>query len=246
MATQQKTTQAGQLTKIVTFTRPRRNAQQKNRAPKARESDEKTRRNNHKHSREALEELLYTNFSSADHFVTLTYDDLHALHRWKYIAADVKNFLKRLRYRRQKRGEELKYLYVIEGFHGDARPHVHLIVNGSASGSILDDLESTWRRGAVNVKKLEGENLGALASYLSKEFNPAQYERGAEFRGVNAFHPSRNLRRPTVKTASLARHAAPFAPPGATILESESKTDVSGERFTYLKFLRPEGTDADH
>ena len=242
MATQQKTVEAGQLTKIVTFTRPRRNAQPKTRAAKAKESDEKTRNNNAKHSRETLEELLYCNFTSADYYITLTYDDLHALHKWKYLSADIKYFWKRLRYYRRKRGEELRYIYVVEGFHGDARPHVHAIVNATATGSIMDDLESTWHGGMIkDVKKLEMENLGALATYLSKEFNRDQQERGKEFRGINSFHPSRNCKRPAVKTTTLNSHAAPFAPPGSVIIETKSSRDANGERFNYLKFLRPEG-----
>lgn len=232
----QITTEAGQLTKIVTHTRQKQKRSDRPRARKENLSPAAMQRANDRRSRERLEEMLYANFTAADYFCTLTYDDAHLLTRWKYIQADVQNMIHRLRYRRGRRGDSLRYIYVIEGFHGDKRTHIHIVLNAPESGgSVFEELRAAWRGGGVDAKPLSDyETLGAVSQYLTKE---SITEEGRVMKGVNAWHPSRNCIKPTVKVSGSER--APFAPPGAVILERESRMDFTGERFNYLKFLRP-------
>ena len=180
--------------------------------------------------------MLYSNFSSADYLCTVTYDEEHLLTRWRYIRADIQNFLKRVRYYRGKRGDTLRYLYVVEGMHGDKRTHFHIIVNAPESGSsVFEEVRAVWRGGSVDVKQLSDfATLGALAQYLTKEGLSLE---GRTMKGAHAWHGSRNLIKPKVTVSGSDR--APFAPPGAIILERESRMDFTGAQFNYLKFLRP-------
>lgn len=232
----QKRTDAGQLTKIATYTRRKQRKSDRPRARKEKETPAAQQRINDRISRERLEEMLYANFSSADYFCTLTYDDEHLLTRWKYIKADVQNFLKRMRYRRGRRGDTLRYIYAVEGMHGDKRTHFHVVLNAPESGvSAYEEVRAAWRGGSVDVKQLSDyKTLGALSQYLTKE---GRTEEGCAMKGAHAWHGSRNLIKPTVTVSGSDR--APFAPPGAIILERESRMDFTGEQFNYLKFLRP-------
>lgn len=232
----QKITEAGQLTKIVTHTRRKLKKSDKPRSQKEKVTQAAQQRANDRRSRERLEEMLYANFTSADYFCTLTYDDAHLLTRWKYIQADVQNLIHRIRYHRGRRGDSLRYIYVIEGMHGDKRTHIHIVLNTPESGiEVYEELRAAWRGGSVDAKPLSDyETLGAVAQYLTKE---SMTEEGRAMKGVNAWHASRNCVKPIVKVSGSEK--APFAPPGAVILERESRMDFTGERFNYLKFLRP-------
>lgn len=232
----QKITEAGQLTKIVTHTRRKQKKADRPRAQKENATPAARQRANDRISRERLEEMLYANFASTDYFCTLTYDDAHLLTRWKYIQADVQNMIHRLRYHRGRRGDTLRYIYVIEGMHGDKRTHIHVILNAPESGvKIFEELRASWRGGGIDAKPLSDyETLGAVARYLTKE---TLTEEGRTMKGAHAWHASRNCVKPTVLVSGSDK--APFAPPGAVVLERESRMDFTGERFNYLKFLRP-------
>lgn len=231
----QKRVDAGQLTKIITHSRPRRHAESKQRAAKDKATTAAMQRANDRHSRERLEEMLYCNFSNQDFFCTLTYTDERLLHRWKYLKADIQRAIRRLRYHRGKRGDSLRYIYVVEGLHGDRRAHFHIVINRAESGTnILEEMRAAWDGGAVDVKRLaDYETLGALARYLCKE---QISDEGRAIKGINLWHASRNLAKPVVTLSGVDR--APFAPPGAVILERSSRMDFTGEQFSYVKYLR--------
>lgn len=235
----QKITKAGRLTRIVTYSKPRRVKETKPRVEKATPTTAAQQRANDRRSMERLEDLLYTNFSASDLFVTLSYDDANLLHRWRYIQADVQNFIHRLRHHRQKRGDSLKYVYSIEGQHGNKRTHVHIVLNAAKGADALEELCAVWHGGNVDVKRLQDWNtLGALAAYMCKE---GTGEATREMKGRNLWHPSRNLRKPTVKITGSDR--VPFAPPAAVVLERESRMDFTGEKFSYLKYISAQTPD---
>lgn len=228
---------AGPMTRIITYTQvfPREKPEQ--RAAKEKATDAAHQRMNDKYSYEKLEERLYCNFTSADYVVTLTYDDAHQLTRWKYIRATINRFLKRLRYARKKRGEDLRYIYVTEGLHGDHRAHHHIVLNAPGPGiDIMEELRACWHEGSViKAERLEMLSLGALSKYLTKE----PVEKGRAFKGNRAWNASRNLKAPTVTYDFVDIGKIPFAPPGAHVVVAESvKTENGFGSFTHLKYIR--------
>lgn len=127
---------------------------------------------------------LAANFVRRDYFVTCTYTD-------EFLPADKKSaesgpwkkYVGRLRRARKRRGGELKYIYVTEGFHGkssggpleedgdleDRRLHHHFVVN-NAGPEDLDELRSLWPGGGyVRIEPLDIRYYTALAKYMTKE-----------------------------------------------------------------------------
>ena len=72
-----------------------------------------------------LEEILLTNFKQGDQYITLTY----AKEPKDYDEAirHLTNYIKRLRRRYQKAGQELRYIYTTE--YKGKRIHHHILVN---------------------------------------------------------------------------------------------------------------------
>lgn len=165
---------------------------------------------NDRNSRKKLDRLVNTNFGPDDLHVTLTYkgtppDQARA-------ARDVRNYLRRVRYWRQKHGlPEMKYIYVMEWEDPESGPqpvqmvfdgledpepdavkpkriHAHVIM----SGMDRDAAESLWKLGRVNSRKLQPDEFGLrdLTGYLLKA--PKTKKR---------WYGSRNLKQPKITTS---------------------------------------------
>ena len=163
---------------------------------------------NDRNSRKRLDRLVNTNFGAEDLHVTLTYSGTAP--EQKQAARDIRNYLRRVRYWRQKHGlPEFKYIYVMEwedesdpepvqmvfeGFEpaGDPvkpkRIHHHVIM----SGMDRDAAESLWKKGRVNARKLQPDEFGLrdLTGYLLKA--PKTKKR---------WYGSRNLKEPRITTS---------------------------------------------
>ena len=165
---------------------------------------------NDRNARKKLDRLVNTNFGPDDLLVTLTYAGAPPDQRTA--AKDIRNYLRRVRYWRQKHGlPDLKYIYVqewedaaegpqpvqmvFEGFE-DAGPggrgtgkakriHHHVIM----SGMDRDAAESLWKAGRVNARKLQPDEFGLrdLTGYLLKA--PKTKKR---------WYGSRNLKQPKI------------------------------------------------
>ena len=132
---------------------------------------------NQKCSMWELETRLAVNFDSQDHVITFTYDDRH-LPRNKNVGGFM--FQEFIRILRRKRGEDLKYIFVTEGFHerreGDGdlengRIHHHAVINAAGPGD-LDELRSLWLwqfGGYLRAERFGDYGCSALAAYLTKE-----------------------------------------------------------------------------
>lgn len=158
---------------------------------KKRKSRKVQRDLNDKNARKKLIRLLNTNFDTNGYWVTLNFakapEDLNEVDRI------MKNYIKRLNYRRKKLGiPNMKYIYVSEiGKNG--RAHVHMVTDNLLD---RDTIEDTWKHGKRNhVRRLDPDDFGltGIATYLSKD--P---------KGRKRWKASRNLKQPKI-TQSLTK-----------------------------------------
>lgn len=111
---------------------------------------------NDKNARRYLVQLGNGNFGIGDLHVTLTYNKDYLPENEEEAEMIVKNYLRRIAYRRTKLGlEPLKYILVTEyGYSKDGakitRIHHHIIMNGNLS---RDDVELMWTTDRINWKK---------------------------------------------------------------------------------------------
>ena len=169
-----------------------RSQEQNARKAKLNMTRERQQQLNTRRSKRQLVLLMENNFSyDRDVHVTLTYageePDLRRCRK------DIRNFLTRVKRRREKRGlEELKYIYAV-GHDRDQRIHVHMVMNG---GIGRDELEKMWGKGYANTIRLQqqGGGLQGMANYLYRQNEKAR-DMG-ERAGVHMWSGSRNLKKP--------------------------------------------------
>lgn len=169
---------------------------------------------NDRNARKKLDRLVNTNFGSEDLLVTLTYAEDPPDQR--EAARDIRNYLRRVRYWREKKGlPDLKYIYVQEWEEEQAAGPMQMVFEGMdpagepvkakrihhhviMSGMDRDAAESLWKRGRVNARKLQPDEFGLrdLTGYLLKA--PKTKKR---------WYGSRNLKQPkiTVSDHKLSR-----------------------------------------
>ncbi len=189
---------------------------------------------NLKMSWEKLELQLAANFSGRDHHVTLTYREADLPPSREAAVKLLKKFLVQLRACRRPRGETLKYIYVTEDKHGDARLHHHIVIN--STGNDYEVIRSLWIYGDdVNIEPIAIPGYTVLAKYLTKE--PREY--GKTEVGARTWTPSLGLKKPEPDTGFVPDNMTLTAPPGAIILDRDEKRNGFGE-FVYLKYLLPE------
>lgn len=104
------------------------------------------------------------------HYV-LTFDDEHLPAKFADARRELRNFLRRAhRLREQVSGsKELRYIYAIEGLHGDHRYHIHLILDDRELQPAV--VRYLWRCGMVDDSPvlLGKGGYRRLAEYLTKE-----------------------------------------------------------------------------
>ena len=110
--------------------------------------------------------LLNANFGEMDIFLTLTYDQEPEC--YAQAARNLRNFLRRVGYRRKKLGlEPLKYMATTEQGKRSGRWHHHIVMSGGLDRDLLEEL---WGLGYANSKRLQrgDEGFDALGRYLCK------------------------------------------------------------------------------
>lgn len=139
-----------------------------------------------------LEEILLTNFRQGDQYITLTYAEEPK--DYDEAIRHLTNYIKRLRRRYQRVGQELRYIYTTE--YKGKRIHHHILVN-----KVLEqqELRDTWRHSklsAYDIIEYQGGERDAkkLAAYFTKESNITVREGKQKVRYV----ASRNLKKPEV------------------------------------------------
>lgn len=227
-----KTIRAGRLVYDIAYTVPRPNATPQERKRIREVTAEQIARTNCNSAQRKLELLMAANFEMEDLVITPTYWDADLPDSADVTRRRLGKVFKQLRAYRKARGlPELKYIYVLEGRHGDHRPHAHIIMNASE-----DDLElfkSLWIWGDdVQLNYIRDRGYDGWAGYLTKE------RREASLNGKKQWVGSRNLKQPEIKWAWVDDGASVDAPPGAQVLdEGGGRNEMASCR--YIKYLLP-------
>lgn len=230
-----KTIRAGRLVWDITYTVPRPNASKQERKRIREVTEEQVQRTNANTAQRKLEMLMATNFDEGDLVLTVTYRDADLPD-----SADVtrkhlgKVFGQMRAYRKARDLPELKYIYVLEGRHGDHRPHAHIIIN--AVGNDLELMKSLWIWGDdIQINYIRERGYDGWAGYLTKE------RREASLNGKKQFVGSRNLDRPVTIYAWVDDGTTVDAPPGVQVLdEGGGRNEIASCRF--VKYLMPKNT----
>lgn len=230
-----KTIRAGRLVWDITYTVPRPNASKQERKRIREVTEEQIQRTNANTAQRKLEMLMATNFDEGDLVLTVTYRDADLPD-----SADVtrkhlgKVFSQMRAYRKARDLPELKYIYILEGRHGDHRPHAHIIIN--AAGGDLELMRSLWIWGDdIQLNYIRERGYDGWAGYLTKE------RREASLNGKKQFVGSRNLARPVTTYEWVDDGTTVDAPPGAQVLdEGGGRNEIASCRF--VKYLMPKNT----
>lgn len=230
-----KTIRAGRLVWDIAYTVPRPNANTAQRKRIREVTEEQIQRTNANTAQRKLEMLMATNFDESDLVLTVTYRDADLPD-----SADVtrkhlgKVFAQMRAYRKARGFLDLKYIYVLEGRHGDHRPHAHIIIN--ATGGDLELMRSLWIWGDdIQLNYIRERGYDGWAGYLTKE------RREASLNGKKQFVGSRNLARPVTTYEWVDDGTTVDAPPGAQVLdEGGGRNEIASCRF--VKYLMPKNT----
>jgi len=182
------------------------NARRGKRSKKEVDSSLKQVKWNEINSKRRFVQLVNTNFHDGDFHTSLTYADGFLPASTEDAERDLRNFLRRVEYRRKKLGlPPMKYIAIPACLYKKdgttyARPHHHIIMSG---GLDRDELEALWRKprragqkedikiGTADAKRLQtlpGENgFARLCDYLANQ--PS---------GKKRFSPSQGLEKPKI------------------------------------------------
>lgn len=230
-----KTIRAGRLVWDITYTVPRPNASKQERKRIREVTEEQVARTNANTAQRKLEMLMATNFDEGDLVLTVTYRDADLPESADVTRKHLGKVFSQMRTYRKARGlPDLKYIYVLEGRHGDHRPHAHIIIN--AAGGDLELMRSLWIWGDdIQLNYIRERGYDGWAGYLTKE------RREASLNGKKQFVGSRNLDRPVTTYAWVDDGTTVDAPPGAQVLdEGGGRNEIASCRF--VKYLMPKNT----
>ena len=230
-----KTTRAGRLVWDITYTVPRPNASKQERKRIREVTEEEVARTNANTAQRKLEMLMATNFDEGDLVLTVTYRDADLPDSADVTRKHLGKVFSQMRAYRKARGlPNLKYIYVLEGRHGDHRPHAHIIIN--AAGGDLELMRSLWIWGDdIQLNYIRERGYDGWAGYLTKE------RREASLNGKKQFVGSRNLARPVTTYEWVDDGTTVDAPPGAQVLdEGGGRNEIASCRF--VKYLMPKNT----
>ena len=234
-----KIVQAGRLVYGVIYSQAHPRDPEHVRAAKNQCSSEARKRMNFKKAWQKLELLLSANFNHRDLVITLTYDDANLPADRMAAVRLVRRFFSDLRKYRRARDVDLKYVYTTEDKHGNARLHHHIVINGT--GTDIEVIRSLWTHGtSIEVERVDTWGYEGLAKYLTKEARDA----GA-LPGARAWTPSLGLSKPEVAVSAWVEDNMTLtAPPGAVILDSDSKQNEFGS-FAYIKYMLPNQSSSE-
>lgn len=230
-----KTIRAGRLVWDITYTVPRPNASKQERKRIREVTEEQIQRTNANTAQRKLEMLMATNFDDTDLVLTVTYRDADLSDSADVTRKHLGKVFAQMRAYRKARGlPDLKYIYVLEGRHGDHRPHAHIIIN--AAGGDLELMRSLWVWGDdIQLNYIRERGYDGWAGYLTKE------RREASLNGKKQFVGSRSLARPVTTYEWVDDGTTVDAPPGAQVLdEGGGRNEIASCRF--VKYLMPKNT----
>ena len=154
---------------------------------------EAQRRVDRRNAQKKLRRIINANFGPGDILITNTYDPGQDPKSEDAAQRNMQNYIRRIKALRKKLGlPALKYVYVTEVTHSEARGtryHHHMILSG---GIDRETLERMWRGGHSNSRTARPDRdwLGGFAHYMTKT---KETQEKATKRGWNC---SKNLVRP--------------------------------------------------
>lgn len=154
---------------------------------------EAVQKNNDRITLRNLTAILNTNFRGGHLHVVLTYRDLVDYETAK---KTYDKFARELRKKLKERGEELRYVHVIECEH--TRLHHHMVINTSD----IKLVEETWGHGLIKASVLDSSGeYSKLAAYLLKETQKTF--RTGENPYKKRYTASRNIIRPVISVVEI-------------------------------------------
>lgn len=188
--------------------------------------------------------MIAANFQRGDLWVTVGYDDDHLPLSRKQAKAEMAAFFDKVRRQRKRNGQELKYIYTTHSLtdDGQGRFHHHFLLNSAGSGD-FEMIRSLWSGGdnieiayIGNGERYQYDDFQEIAKYMLHERNPEVMGHAV---GDKGYCCSRNLAKPEVESRLVEDDMSVGAPPGAYIIERDSKYNEFGS-FEYLLYLLPE------
>lgn len=163
---------------------------------KKRETKPSQKNLNDKNSRRYLIRLANINFGKGDLWCTFGWNNDLLPNTEEAAQKDIRNFIKRINYRRKRAGKEnIKYIYVL-AFTGYERPHFHILMTGD--GMDRDQIEQLWEKcDRPNTRRITPDDdflITGLATYVSQ--NP---------HGSKRWCPSKNLTKPPEPSRSYSK-----------------------------------------
>lgn len=167
------------------------------RAKRKKATPEQIKQQNQRNRERAMRRLIKANFYENDIWCTLLYQK-GTRKELSEVKKDMAQFLRRVKSRYKREGEELKFIYRLEiGKRGGI--HIHFLCNRIKSTQTDLIIQEAWEHGRVNYENLQGEEtFSKLASYIVKPLPEEQLEklRKDEQQGYSKVSTSRNLIRP--------------------------------------------------
>lgn len=225
---------AGRLVSGVVYTVAHPSDTEAQRAAKTNVSTAAREKMNLRYSWQKLELLLAANFTYKDLHVILTYDEANLPPNREEARKQIKKFIRLLREKRKAdhRGV-LKYVYNVEGNHGNKRFHHHMVIN--AVGKDFAEISGLWEHGHVDFELVGVVGYTKLAMYLTKEPKDGIWSEVGE----RSWVPSLGLTHPTYDKGNVPDNYSLTVPPGAVVLLNEYRQNEFGE-FHFIKYLTPE------
>ena len=233
-----RTVRAGALVEVVTYNRPEPSDTPRQRHEKQKLSSLARKKLNAKQSNKQFEYVAAANFTGQDYMVTLSFDNAHLPPDRRGVVSAFQRFIRKLRAERKRRGQEVKFIRVIENKHGEGRFHIHMLLNATG-GNDFEEIRSLWEFGTdIDIQYLnkygdDARFAAGIVYYLTKERHTATA-------GVRRWSGSRNLVRPEITGEWVHDNASIIPPVGAEIIASEEIRNEWG-RFEYCKYaLKPQ------
>lgn len=138
------------------------------RAKKAKPTSEVQQRLNDYNATQYFLRLLHLNFNNKALELHLTYNDGCYPASYEEALKDSQNYKRRIAKYYKKLGIELKIIWIIAKGDNSDRIHHHVTITGGVDRDIL---ESEWKKGYANTKRLKfgKDGLKGLAHYMTKQ-----------------------------------------------------------------------------
>ncbi|WP_110955735.1 rolling circle replication-associated protein [Anaerosinus massiliensis] len=140
----------------------------KKRAKRVYQTPEQQKEINRRHAAAKLALKIANNFKAGDWYLTLTIAG--KVPTKDQVKKMFDNFMLNLRRYYKRKGDELKYIAVLENMTGRGRPHGHMLMNAMTAED-MEVIKKYWTLGRMRIEFFGGDidDCNNLASYFKKE-----------------------------------------------------------------------------